>query len=59
VGKNKNNFCNSIRKNFPELIPNYAKNTDIQNFLAFNPDDLVRFGKLEKVFLNKRIVDKK
>lgn len=50
--KNKNNFCNSLR-NYPELIPNYVSQSqyNIQNFLGFNPDDLIRFGYLEKSIL--------
>jgi hypothetical protein len=49
--KNKNNFCNSMRKNYPELVPKYVEKSkyEIKNFLAFNPDDLIRFGKLEVV----------
>jgi len=49
--KNKNNFCDSIREKYPELIPKYVSksNFEIRNFLGFNPDDLIRFGKLEKI----------
>ena len=46
--KNKNNFCNSIREKYPELVPEYARNSDAKNFLAFNPDDLIRFGYLQQ-----------
>lgn len=47
--KNKNNFCDSMKENYSELIPKYVSNPNIRNFLAFNPDDLIRFGKLELV----------
>jgi len=57
--KNKNNFCNSLREKYPDRIPNYAKKinpdglsyeiTSIRNYLAFNPDDLLRFGVLDTV----------
>ena len=52
--KNKNNFSNSLKEKYPELIPNYAKTTEyqIKNYLGFTPDDLIRFGFLEKMELN-------
>ena len=48
---NKNNFSNSMRQNYPESVPEYAKNSNTKNFLGFLPDDLIRFGYLEKVEL--------
>ncbi len=52
--KNKNNFSNSLREKYPELLPEYVKETkyNIKNYFAFNPDDLIRFGFLERIDLN-------
>lgn len=52
--KNKNNFCTSLMKKYPEYLPDFAKqmNDLPPNYLGFAPDDLVRFGYIEQVELN-------
>jgi hypothetical protein len=52
--KNKNNFCNSLKEKYPELVPEYARNSYVKNFLAFNPDDLIRFGYLQQTELKNQ-----
>jgi hypothetical protein len=52
--KNKNNFCNSLKEKYPELVPEYARNSSVKNFLAFNPDDLIRFGYLQQTELKNQ-----
>lgn len=52
--QNKDNFCTSLRENFPDLVPYYiSKDPDTtnpvpHNFLGFYPDEIIRYGKLEK-----------
>jgi len=49
--KNKDNFSNSLKNNFPDLLPNFAKNQEYlpNNYLGFYPDEFIRYGKLEQV----------
>ena len=49
--KNKDNFSNSLKEKFPNLLPSYAKNRSNlpNNYLGFYPDEFIRYGKLEKV----------
>lgn len=51
--QNKNNFCNSLRENYPELMPSYTKDvSDLPlNFLGFYPDEFIRFGYLKQIRL--------
>jgi hypothetical protein len=52
--KNKNNFCNSIKDNFPDILPKFVKGkTNLtENYLNFYPDEFIRFGRLEKIYVN-------
>lgn len=51
--KNKDNFCNSIKDNYPNLLPSFVKNYDPalllpNNYLGFYPDEFIRYGFLEQ-----------
>ena len=50
---NKNNFCNSLRDNFSELLPSFVHLTTPlpDNYLGFYPDEFIRYGYLEKITL--------
>lgn len=61
--QNKNNFCNSVRQYWPDLLPSYVKD-DIKrgykipnNYFGFYPDEIIRYGKLDKIKVS--IDDKK
>lgn len=55
--RNKNNFCNSLVQDFPELVPSYALNYPKGNYLGFYPDEYIRFGHLVKINVNISSID--
>ena len=55
--QNKDNFSNSLKENFPELLPPIFRNTEQplpNNYLGFYPDEFIRFGFLERLSITDR-----